>query len=97
MFYCLSAGGPWLVTDMDRMESVFEIQPQTQVGRSIAYFLPSLKIQLIHSFIHSLLSIYPLIVSFLNIYIASIPMPHLLIMGCDTVVKLKYFALRMTY
>ena len=25
------AGGPWLVTDMDRIESIFEIQPALQV------------------------------------------------------------------
>ena len=27
-----SAGGPWLITDMERMESIFELEPSLQVG-----------------------------------------------------------------
>lgn len=27
-----SAGGPWLITDMERIESVFELEPSLQVS-----------------------------------------------------------------
>jgi len=31
VFFPFRAGGPWLVTDMDRIESIFEIDPSLQV------------------------------------------------------------------
>ena len=30
-FLVFRAGGPWLITDMDRIESIFEINPDLQV------------------------------------------------------------------
>ena len=32
------AGGPWLITDMDRIESIFEINPELQVKLSAGYY-----------------------------------------------------------
>lgn len=33
-----SAGGPWLITDMERMESIFELEPVLQVRKgNISY------------------------------------------------------------
>ena len=33
-----SAGGPWLITDMERMESIFELEPVLQVSKgNISY------------------------------------------------------------
>ena len=31
VFVLFRAGGPWLVTDMDRIDSIFEIDPTLQV------------------------------------------------------------------
>lgn len=31
VFLLLRAGGPWLITDMDRIDSIFEIDPNLQV------------------------------------------------------------------
>ena len=31
IFLRFRAGGPWLVTDMDRIDSIFEIDPSLQV------------------------------------------------------------------
>ena len=34
-FLVFRAGGPWLITDMDRIESIFEINPDLQVKLSL--------------------------------------------------------------
>jgi hypothetical protein len=34
-----SAGGPWLITDMERMESIFELEPSLQVSENNIAFI----------------------------------------------------------
>lgn len=38
IFFFFRAGGPWLITDLDRIESIFVINPNLQVTYNVFLF-----------------------------------------------------------